>query len=160
MGSPPDEEQRREDERQACQEEIEKGFFLGVHPLTNLQYQKLKPNVRPLEDEDGEKPMTSLSWLAACEFCDELTEEEKSKGLIPKDWRFSLPTERQWEYACRAKSTTPYSFGERLSPDEAVFHSGGKGHDAPAKIGLRKSNAFGFQDMHGNVREWCLDLYE
>jgi formylglycine-generating enzyme required for sulfatase activity len=110
-----------------------------------------------------------IYWVtyAHCEaFCRTLTERARRAGTLPAGWEARLPTEAQWEYACRAGTTTAFSSGATLSRAEANFYDGPPrtraqgwppGRSTPA--GTRRANAWGLQDMHGNVFEWCRDWY-
>ena len=108
--------------------------------------------------------MENLSWEDAVAFCQVLSEkpEEKKAGR-----KYRLPTEAEWEYACRAGTKTPFSFGTTLSADQANFN-GNYPYNAKkgpyirmtTKVGSYKPNAFGLYDMHGNVAEWCSDWYD
>ena len=91
------------------------------------------------------------------EFCRKLTELERAAGRIPDGWKYTLPTEAQWEYACRAGTTTYYAFGDTITTKQANFD---KTLRKTTNIGKYPANAWGFHDMHGNVSEWCLDWYE
>ncbi len=102
----------------------------------------------------------------AAAFCDKLTALGRKAGDLPKGWAFWLPTEAQWEYACRAWTKTATSFGDKLSSKQANFQ--GKPYngaeDGPSlhratKVGSYPANAWGLHDMHGNVFEWCRDWY-
>jgi len=106
-------------------------------------------------------PATYLSWENAMAFCAKLTARERKAGRLPADWEYTLPTEAQWEYACRAGTKTLYSFGDNpfLLPEYAWFHNNAWAVDEryAHAVGRKKPNAFGLHDMHGNVNEWCRD---
>jgi len=112
-----------------------------------------------------EYPMECVTWEKAREFCRKITERERKAGRLPGGYVYRLPTEAEWEYACRAGSTDPYNVkgeGELVDyltkPDyieSFAVLSGGK----TARVGQRKPNSWGLYDMHGNVYEWCLDWY-
>ena len=87
------------------------------------------------------------------EFCDELNKKER----IPRGWEFALPTEAQWEYACRAGTTTAYSWGNEITPQLANFKDSGL--NKTVEVGSYKANPWGFFDMHGNAREWTADWH-
>jgi formylglycine-generating enzyme required for sulfatase activity/tRNA A-37 threonylcarbamoyl transferase component Bud32 len=149
---------------------ITRPFYLGVFEVTQGQYQAVMGQTPSYFKGSADLPVENVSWLDTVKFCNTLSERE---GLRPfykidgvsvsvPDWSgmgFRLPTEAEWEYACRAGSTTRYSFGDdeaRLS-DFAWFsgNSGGKTHP----VGQKRPNAFGLYDTHGNVWEWCWDWY-
>jgi formylglycine-generating enzyme required for sulfatase activity len=110
-------------------------------------------------------PMECVSWDRAVEFCSKLTEIEKKAGRLPKGYVYRLPTEAEWEYACRAGSKGAYSFDGDYSKDATLlkymFIHGGGDYKlfTSATPGERQPNAWGLFDMHGNVYEWCLDWY-
>ena len=94
------------------------------------------------------KPIVCVSWNDSQEYIKKLND----MGVAPKGFKFSLPTEAQWEYACRAGTTTAYSFGDTLTQQQANF-----GGDQTKEVGSYPANAWGLRDMHGNVWEWCQD---
>jgi formylglycine-generating enzyme required for sulfatase activity len=117
--------------------------------------------------QHGILPVEQVTWRDAMTFCEKLTAQEKAAGRLPKGWvtktgkrmggkAYTLPTESQWEYACRAGTTTAYSFGDTIPDKQANFH-GKPGKTTP--VGNYPANPWGFHDLHGNVWEWCLDLY-
>jgi formylglycine-generating enzyme required for sulfatase activity len=133
------------------------GFFLGVHPVTQAQWHAVTGR-NPSEFKGGDLPVERLSWDDCQRFVAELT---RRTGV-----RFRLPTEAEWECACRAGTTTAFFFGETASVDRANYDgsyacgSGGvKGvfRETTTPAGNFPPNAWGLYDMHGNVREWCED---
>jgi formylglycine-generating enzyme required for sulfatase activity len=112
-------------------------------------------------------PVLGVSWNDTVAFCNWLTDAEGKAGRLPVGYTYSLPAEAQWEYACRAGTTTATSFGDSLSSRQANFHGnypyGNAAKDRwlkkTAKVGSYPANAWGFHDMHGNVWEWCSDWY-
>src|SRR5262249_51063749 len=107
---------------------------------------------------DADKlPVENVSWTNAVEFCRALTEQEHKAGRLPAGWEYCLPTEAQWEYACRAGTQTLYSFGDDESRlgDFAWYINNCQ--NRTHEVGQKLPNAWGLHDMHGNVWEWCCD---
>jgi formylglycine-generating enzyme required for sulfatase activity len=107
-----------------------------------------------------------VSYTDAETFCRKLTERARATGDLPAGWEFRLPTEAQWEYACRAGTTTATAFGDRLSSNQANFqgrsYNGaeqGPSLNRDARVGSYPANAWGLHDMHGKVFEWCRDWF-
>ncbi len=129
-------------------------FYMGKYPVTQAQWERVallpkeKIDLNPkLSYFKGENlPVERVSWLDAQEFCARIS---KATGKI-----YRLPSEAEWEYSCRAGTTTPYYFGETINTD-LVNHNGK--HNKTTKVGKFPSNSFGLYDMHGNVWEWCED---
>lgn len=160
---------------------LTKGFWLGQFEVTQGEYQVLmgkNPSFfstrgeekRDVVDADTSRfPVEQVSWKDAVEFCRKLTEQEREAGRLPAGWEYTLPTEAQWEYACRARTTTKYSFGDQLTANDAnlagedsLLNSGPLGLEIsprPRVVGSYRPNPWGLYDMHGNVAEWCRDWY-
>lgn len=193
MGSPEGEEGRSE--REGPQDEVKLGeFLMGRTPITQAQWRAVaqweplagerwerelepepslfRPGAKASELEptfgarfallEGElttdqRPVEQVSWLDAMEFCSRLSQRTGRT--------YTLPSEAQWEYACRAGTTTPFAFGETITPELAnydgndTYSEGRKGEfrEQTTPVGMFPANAWGLQDMHGNVWEWCLD---
>jgi formylglycine-generating enzyme required for sulfatase activity len=154
MGSPESEPDRQGGETQHLVK-ITKPFYLSAHEVTQQQYESVM-QVSPWEGKDYAKkgpgyPATHVNWDEAVAFCGKLSKQE---GV-----EYRLPTEAEWEYACRAGTTTAYSFGDdvRQLPQHAWYSGSSNGSTHP--VGELKPNAWGLFDMHGNVREWCQDWH-
>ncbi|MCI0460991.1 MAG: formylglycine-generating enzyme family protein [Gemmataceae bacterium] len=173
MGSPPDEAERDAGELQH-EVTITKPFYLGVYEVTQREYHQVMGLLPPpierahFDATRGgslDHPMENVRWTKAVEFCKRLSErsEETSAGR-----RYRLPTEAEWEYACRAGTTTAFHYGQALSAQQANFNGSfpyGGAEKGPylrqtTKVGSYAPNAFGLYDMHGNVWEWCSDWYD
>ena len=131
------------------------GFYLGKYEVTQEEYEKVMSK-NPSKFKGDKLPVEMVSWNDAVAFCEALNKKEKKRG-----WEFSLPTEAQWEYACRAGTKTIYSWGNLPKVRYANYnHNPVKknlGINKTVKVGSYPSNQWGFYDMHGNVREWTLD---
>ena len=175
MGSPSSEQKRDDDERQH-HVTLSRAFFLGVTEVTQAQWRTVMEN-NPSSFGGDDLPVEKVSWLDAVEFCNRLSRRE---GLQPAyrisgddvSWNesadgYRLPTEAEWEYACRAGTTTPFSFGQNITPNQVNYDG-----NHPYRSGLRAryrqrtveagslpANDWGLHEMHGNVWEWCWDWY-
>jgi formylglycine-generating enzyme required for sulfatase activity/mono/diheme cytochrome c family protein len=154
MGSPPDEPGRGPDEEPRAVR-IDRAFLIGVTEVTRGQYAAVTGRAAGPGGDD--LPVADVSREEALEFCRRLSDrpEERRAGRA-----YRLPTEAEWEYACRAGSTTAFSFpGGAEELGDYAWHAGNSGGQ-PRPVGLRKPNAWGLSDMHGNVAEWCADRYD
>jgi formylglycine-generating enzyme len=157
MGSPETEEMRRKDETQH-QVTLTEGFYLGKYEVTQAQWKRVMgSNLSKFKGAD--RPVEEVSWYDAVEFCEKLTEMENKAGRVPEGMAYQLPTESQWEYACRAGTTTVYSWGDSISSKNASY-SRDINRDGTTPVGKYPANPWGFHDMHGNVDEWCADWYD
>jgi formylglycine-generating enzyme required for sulfatase activity len=157
MGSPDSDEDADDDEKPQHRVRITQPFYLGATPVTQGQYRAVTDaNPSHFQGSD-DRPVEQISWEEARVFCDKLNTLE---GPRLGSERYRLPTEAEWEYACRAGSTARFSFGDDAAGlgDYAWFsgNSGGQTHP----VGQKRPNAWGLYDMHGNVWEWCEDWYE
>jgi formylglycine-generating enzyme required for sulfatase activity len=125
-------------------------FWLGRSEVTQAQWEAVMGSNPSSFKGDPNLPVEQVSWNDASEFCKKLN----AKGLLPAGWRFALPTEAQWEYACRAGTTGDYAG----SLDDMAWYSNNSGKKTHP-VATKKANAWGLHDMHGNVDEWCADWY-
>jgi formylglycine-generating enzyme required for sulfatase activity len=144
-------DEKRKDSSPANTVILTQGFYLGKYEVTQKQYEKVMGR-NPSAFRGQNLPVDTVSWNDAVKFCDLLTTREMVKG-----WRFALPTEAQWEYACRAGTKSLFPWGNAKIPKMA--NDGGSGLKKPIKVGSFPSNQWGFYDMLGNVCEWTADIY-
>jgi formylglycine-generating enzyme required for sulfatase activity len=132
---------------------LTKSYWLGKTEVTQAQWQALMGG-NPSKFTGSNRPVENVSWDEAMVFCRKLTESERTAGRLPAGYGYQLPTEAQWEYACRAGTTDNYAGNlDALAWYDA--NSGGQTHP----VAKKQPNAWGLYDMHGNVFEWCLDWY-
>jgi formylglycine-generating enzyme required for sulfatase activity/serine/threonine protein kinase len=169
MGSPRSELERHGNEWLPHEVEIARPFYLGLVPVTQQQFRAVMGR-NPSWFIDGNHggprhPVERVSWYDAEAFCRSLT-------ALPEEVRahrvYRLPTEAEWEYACRAGTTTPFSFGVSACSEQANFDgrrpygggAPGRARRRTSKVGCYPANPWGLLDMHGNVWEWCADVYD
>ena len=148
MGSPSDDDDRGDIES-LHRVRISKGFWMGITEVTQRQWKAVMDS-NPSYFKGDDLPVVDISWNDAVEFCRKLSRREGRQ--------YCLPTEAQWEYACRAGSSSTYSFGDDVSQiGDYVWYETNCGGAQP--VGQKKPNAFGLYDIHGNAWEWCQDWY-
>jgi len=167
MGSPAGEKDREANEAQVTVT-LTKPFWLGKTEVTQGQWQQVM-GTAPWEGKDNVQidnngAATYVDWNDATAFCQELTDLERKAGKLKAGELYRLPTEAEWEYACRAGTTTAFSFGddEKQLGQYAWFDGNAfeAGEAYPHAVGLKKPNPWGLYDMHGNVMEWCSDWHD
>ena len=145
-------------------------FYIGKYTITQKQYEAIMGN-NPSAKKRPNNPVESVSWCKAKEFCHKLN--QLTSDIRPANYAFDLPTEAQWEYACRAGTKTSLNNNKNLTSysrrcpnaDEVAWNCynaekieiDGENLETPSEVGLKKPNSWGLYDMHGNVHEWCLD---
>jgi formylglycine-generating enzyme required for sulfatase activity len=154
---------------------LTRGYWLGKYEVTQGQWEAVMGNNPSYFPQAGRNaPVEQVSWEDAQEYCKKLTDKERAAGRLPAGYEYSLPSEAQWEYACRAGTNTAFGYGS----DEGNLWQHGNycdrsntndfgwkdknhndGYDKTAPVGSYKPNGWGLYDMHGNVWEWCADWY-
>ena len=159
MGSPSGESERNSDEGPVHRVCVD-GFWMGKYEVTQGEWQKIMGNNPSRFKKVFNYPVEKVSWDDCQSFIRKLNARSNKT--------FRLPTEAEWEYACRAGTTTPFSFGSTISTDQANYNGNytygysrqGVYRKSTVSVGSFRSNAFGLYDMHGNVWEWCSDWYD
>ncbi|MFM6731851.1 MAG: SAV_2336 N-terminal domain-related protein [Microcystis panniformis] len=173
MGSPPNEKDSFKDERPQHEVTVS-NFFMGKYPITQAQWKAIasRTDLKVKQDLDlnpayfkdrpdsDRRPVEQVSWYDAVEFCARLSKLKEGR-------EYRLPSEAEWEYACRAGTTTPFYFGETITGELANYNASktyageakGEYRQQTTPVGQFPPNAFGLYDMHGNVWEWCADTW-
>ena len=163
MGSPVTEVGREDDENQTLVT-LTKGFYLGKYEVTQAQYEAVmtgdSSGLSATPSQFGgnpNRPVEKVSWEDAQVFLTRLNEAEQMAGRLPVGWSYVLPTESQWEYACRAGKNTEYSLGNVITSSNVNYN---RIIGQTTNVGTYAPNYWGFYDMHGNVLEWTADWYQ
>ena len=151
MGSPDSDEYAFPNETPHHLTRITKPFLLGVTEVTQKQYEEIMGANPSVFDHDQGLPVEKVSWEEAVAFCQHLSKKEGKA--------YRLPTEAEWEYACRAGSTANWHFGDNEADLENYAWYSANSGDKTHPVAQKQPNAWGLYDMHGNVGEWCSDLY-
>ena len=176
MGSPSDEPGRNGDREGPQHEVTVSSFYIGKYPVTQKEYREVM-GMNPSHFRGDNLPVERVGWYAALEYCNALSERE---GLTPvytvrgirAAWNrnadgYRLPTEAEWEYACRAGTATPFNTGANITTDQANYDGNysynnnrrGEHRQVTTPVGSFAPNQWGLFDMHGNVNEWCWDWF-
>jgi len=176
MGSPPTEACRYSDEGPQTTVGISRGFCMGKYEVTQGEYLAVMGSNPSYVQGDLNCPVEQVSWNDAVAYCVVLTARERGAGRLPAGWEYRLPTEAEWEYACRAGTTTVFHYGDALRSGMANFdghyeypgcagspcycyNAGGIYLGRTTAVRSYVPNAWGLYGMHGNVWEWCQDWY-
>jgi len=162
MGSPPEEAERKDHETQHPVT-LTQGFWIGKYPVTQAQYRAVM-GTNPSHFKGDRRPVERVTWDDAMTWCSKMNDAALD---TPFGYQWTLPTETQWEYGCRAGTTTPFSFGSQLNGREANccgIYPYGSTITGPyllrtSEVGSYAGNPWSIHDLHGNVWEWCGDWY-
>ncbi len=161
MGSPTEETGRELDEGPQTRVKFPHGFWMGKFEVSQAEYQRLIGTNPSNATGDSARPVERVNWFEAMEYCKRLTKQEENVGRLPNSYAYRLPTEAEWEYACRAGTTSRFSYGDDENGthliDYAWFTRNSESITHP--VGGKQPNPWGLYDMHGNVWEWCLDRW-
>ena len=161
MGTPANEVNRQPDEGPQTTVTITRGFWMGEYEVTQAEYLALLGSNPSGFPGDLNRPVETVSWLDATNYCARLTQQELAAGHIPLGSHYRLPTEAEWEYAARAGTSTRFSYGDDpnfTNLANYAWYSANAGFETHP-VGQKLPNPWGLYDMEGNVLEWTLDWY-
>jgi formylglycine-generating enzyme required for sulfatase activity len=161
LGSPTNEVGRSTDEGPQMTATITHGFWMSKYEVTQREYLAVTGSNPSSFTGDLSRPVESVSWMAATNYCTLLTQQELAAGRIPAGSHYRLPTEAEWEYAARAGTSTRFSYGDDPEATGLTNYAwyGAIFGITTHPVGQKLPNAWGLYDMAGNVSEWCLDWY-
>lgn len=162
MGSPTNEVGRYADESPQTTVTFTSPLWMAPYLVTQSEYQSLIGTNPSAFSGDLSRPVDQVNWLQASDYCSQLTQQELASGRIPGGFQYRLPTEAEWEYACRAGTTTRFNYGDDpgyLNLTNRAWYTDNS-DETTHPVGQKPPNAWGLYDMHGNVWEWCQDWYD
>ncbi len=161
MGSPTDEQGRGNDESPQTQVTFTHGFYIGRYEVTQGEYLSVIGNNPSSFTGDTNRPVEQVSWDDATNYCARLTQREQESGRLSLGWVYRLPTEAEWEFACRAGTTNRFFFGDDAGYTQLTNYAwyAANSDSTTHTTGLKPSNPWGLYDTSGNVWEWCSDWY-
>jgi len=170
MGSPKGEVDRKGHETQV-EVTLSQAFLIGRYEVTQGAWERVMgPIKRKRSVGSGDRfPVYEITYAEAGEFCKKLTQLDRDSGTLPDGYQYRLPTDAEWEYACRAGTLTATYFGDKMSSKQANYDGANRPYngaekgpnlDGTAEVGSYPANAWGLHDMHGNLCEWCVDWHE
>jgi formylglycine-generating enzyme required for sulfatase activity len=159
LGSPPNQVDKDSDESPQTTVSLTRGFWMSKHPTTQEEYLAVTGSNPSYFRGTLKRPVEQVGWNEAVEYCSKETSRLQNAGRLPAGYECRLPTEAEWEYACRAGSGTKFGHGDDYGKlgDYAWF--AGNSGKMTQPVEKKLPNAWGLYDMHGNVWEWCLDWY-
>ena len=134
-------------------------FWLGKYEVTQGEYAALTGKNPSHYQGDTNRPVEKLTWFDAVAYCEKLTKQEQQAGHLPPNYEYRLPSEAEWEYACRAGTTNLFSFGDTVTEADQYAWTMENSEVTTHPIGQKRPNPWGLYDMHGNVWEWCSDWF-
>jgi formylglycine-generating enzyme required for sulfatase activity len=152
MGSPDSEQDRERDEGPQTLVTLTRGFWMGRYEVTQGEYLAVMESNPSYFTGDTNRPVENVSWNDATNYCAKLTVRERAAGRLPAGWEYRLPTEAQWEYACRAGSTNRFHYGDDPGYTELANYAWYTINTGSTQaVGGKLPNQWGLYDMHGNV---------
>jgi formylglycine-generating enzyme required for sulfatase activity len=138
---------------------LSRDFWLGRYEVTQGEYEAIMGKNPSHFPGDPNRPVEKVTHLDAAAYCEALTRRERAAGRLPIGYNYRLPTEAEWEYACRAGTTNFFSFGDATTEADRYAWTSENAETTTHPVGLKRPNPWGLHDMHGNVWEWCSDWF-
>jgi len=138
---------------------LTRDYWLGKHEVTQAEYARVMAANPSHFQGNSNSPVEKVTFFEAQAYCSALTALERQAGHLPPEFEYRLPSEAEWEFACRAGTTNRFSFGDDAAAADAFAWTLENGESQTHPVGQKQPNAWGLHDMHGNVWEWCLDWF-